>query len=253
MGARPVLATIALGVRGGPMPHGSSTLSRHGGARGRGVELRARRRRHRARAVGVARDHGRRRGPALAAQTPRRRPPRRRSRGHGAARASRAGLAVVLTAADLAGDRSVRTLLRDVSHAWPGWPRADWLGASRNVRAMMDCSDGLSTDVSRICAASGVGAVLESIAVDDNARRVAELLKKTPTAARRRRRRFCPHRRRVGPRVRSLAARFAQRFGRPLLRVGTFTAGSEFRRADGSLIIPGGWDHFSSARRELSR
>jgi thiamine-monophosphate kinase len=40
-----------------------------------------------------------------------------------------------------------------------------------------------------------------------------------------------------------LAARFQARFGRPLLRVGTFSEGAGVRLANGASIAPSGWDH----------
>jgi len=53
-----------------------------------------------------------------------------------------------------------------------------WLGASGGVHAMMDCSDGLATDLDHICRASSVGAsvALERLPVDPAAREVAMAL-----------------------------------------------------------------------------
>lgn len=44
----------------------------------------------------------------------------------------------------------------------PRLPLGQWLAKKRLASAMMDLSDGLSTDLPRLCAASGVGARLES-------------------------------------------------------------------------------------------
>lgn len=53
-----------------------------------------------------------------------------------------------------------------------------WLGAAAAVHAMMDCSDGLATDLAHICRESGVGArvALDRLPVDPAAREVAGAL-----------------------------------------------------------------------------
>ncbi|HKU82324.1 MAG TPA: AIR synthase-related protein, partial [Candidatus Tumulicola sp.] len=121
-----------------------------------------------------------------------------------------------------------------------------FLAASANVLAMMDCSDGLSTDLARLCEAGGCGAEVQSVPVASSARAAAEMAGTTPEAyglaggedfelivA-------------VAPRAFAhLQRRFALRFGRELYRVGV-------ARAECGVVMNGrplertGWDHFAN-------
>ncbi|HLY00946.1 MAG TPA: thiamine-phosphate kinase [Candidatus Cybelea sp.] len=123
-----------------------------------------------------------------------------------------------------------------------------FLAASRNVDAMIDCSDGLSTDLSRLCAASGCGAVVEAVPVAPAARDAAVRRGEDPEnlalaggedfeliVA-------------IRPRAFShLATRYAKHFKRELLRVGVLSkeAGLIWR---GSPLTSTGWDHFARTR-----
>lgn len=125
-----------------------------------------------------------------------------------------------------------------------------FLAASANVTAMMDISDGLSTDVHRLAAASGCGAVLDKIPVAPAARSFAEAANEDAEcfalaggddfellAA-------------IRPRAfRYLAGRYAKRFGRALNEVGALRAEPGVVHG-GERIERSGWDHFApSARR----
>lgn len=132
------------------------------------------------------------------------------------------------------------------------YPRIEegaWLAASDHVHAMMDISDGLSTDLARMCTASGSGALLENVPVAASAAAMAELRGEDPqeyalaggedfellTA--------------IAPRAfRYLNGRFLKRFGKPLLPVGRFDAASGvrmLRTAGEERLTPTGWDHFA--------
>ncbi|HEY0393716.1 MAG TPA: thiamine-phosphate kinase [Candidatus Elarobacter sp.] len=159
--------------------------------------------------------------------------------------ASRAGLRVAVDRPELAGDARFANALAAFRRPEPRLREGRWLGASRHVRAMMDISDGLSTDLARLCAASGAGATIENVPVHPAARAVAEatgddadswalgggedfeLLATIDKRA-----------------YAHLAARFHAHFGRELLAVGRITDDAGLRFADGDRIVPSGWDHF---------
>lgn len=114
-----------------------------------------------------------------------------------------------------------------------------WLAASRSVHAMMDLSDGLSADLPRICARSKCGALVERIPAAAGATQSDaldggedyELLAAISAGA-----------------FTYLAVRFQKRFGRELERVGMFREGAGvFLKAERGErpLAAAGWDHFS--------
>jgi thiamine-monophosphate kinase len=126
-----------------------------------------------------------------------------------------------------------------VSAPRPRIAEGRWLGASRSVHAMIDLSDGLSTDLARLCAQSGCGALIERV---PSAAGVGEsdalaggddyelLVAVQPRAFER------------------LAALFRARFKRPLDRIGVLRPGAGVAQAlskGEQTVAPGGWDHFS--------
>lgn len=159
--------------------------------------------------------------------------------------AARAGLAVARGEATL-DPPLARAALAALRRPEPRLAEGRFLAASRNVRAMMDCSDGLSTDLDRLCAASGCGARLEAVPAAPAARAVAQTRGEEPE-------RFAlaggeDFELIVAVRARAfgyLAARFKALFGRELLRVGVLREGAGLFWGEEPLARSG-WDHFSA-------
>ncbi len=162
------------------------------------------------------------------------------------------GLELLLRAKD--GQRHSRKLL--AHHLYPTLPLdfALWLGRNQVPTAMMDISDGLSTDLTRLCKASGVGARIYSDQIPAVA--VPLSLQKRPSlhaltlalhggedygllfTARRR-----------------IASRIAPIFGRTrITRIGEIVSGSGVKLVDAqgkaSILLPGGWDHFAKGLKQ---
>jgi thiamine-monophosphate kinase len=244
MGARPVLATIALGFPAGTDPEwvlgcydGIAALAKRARCAIAGGDL------TRAPAIvlsitvvgevrpsNLKRRDGARPGDVFAVTGP--------------LGASRAGLRIALEHAGPASDPAAAAALAAFRSPEPRLREGRWLAGSRHVRAMMDVSDGLSTDLARLCAASGVGAVVETIPVHPAARAVAartgddaeawalgggedfELLVSVDKRA-----------------FDHIAGRFRAHCGRELIAVGRATEGAGVRLANGEPIVPSGWDH----------
>ena len=166
---------------------------------------------------------------------------------------SQLGLELVLRG--FAKERRWRKLLE--SHFYPkiDLELGRWLAENRLVSAMMDVSDGLSTDLRRLCNASHVGAriyegklpcvavpvPLHSKGIDSKTLALhggedygllfsvrKRLVEKIPKAFR----------------------------GQRITQIGEIVAGSEITLVSGaglSLLAPQGWDHFRKARRVRTR
>ncbi|MBV9718144.1 MAG: thiamine-phosphate kinase [Candidatus Eremiobacteraeota bacterium] len=120
-----------------------------------------------------------------------------------------------------------------------------FLGASRNVTAMTDLSDGLSTDVHRLAAASGCGATLEGVPVAVSARAVAQLHGEDADDFALKGGDDFELLVAIRPRAFGHLARcYEKRFGRELCRVGALSTerGVTYR---GKTLEPSGWDHFA--------
>lgn len=122
-----------------------------------------------------------------------------------------------------------------------------FLAASEHVHAMMDISDGLSTDLGRMCARSGCAALVEEVPVAPSAAAMAQARGEDPQA-------YAlaggeDYELLVSVNARAfgyLSSRFAKRFGRPLLAVGRMREGSglSVRKAGREETLAStGWDH----------
>ncbi|HTX59678.1 MAG TPA: thiamine-phosphate kinase, partial [Verrucomicrobiae bacterium] len=162
--------------------------------------------------------------------------------------AARAGLELAGGAASLEGEPAAQAL-RAFRMPRARCDEGRFLGASRNVLAMMDCSDGLSTDLDRLCSASGCGAILDRVPVAGCARELAERRGEDPRV-------FAlgggeDYELLVAVRPRAfahLASRFSKRFGRELLPIGRLREQAGVVLRDGSREVPvarSGWDHFA--------
>lgn len=124
-----------------------------------------------------------------------------------------------------------------------------WLAASAHIRAMMDISDGLSTDLARMCARSSCGALLEDVPVAASATAAARVLGIDPTAFALAGGEDFELLVAVAPRAfRHLASRYRARFGSDLFAVGHFREGSALalrNGADEEPLSSSGYDHFA--------
>ncbi|MBV9232552.1 MAG: thiamine-phosphate kinase [Candidatus Eremiobacteraeota bacterium] len=159
--------------------------------------------------------------------------------------AARAGLE--LTRQKLAVDERQAAAAEEALRAsQPRLAEGKFFAASANVTAMLDCSDGLAIDLGRLADASACAATIESVPVHEAARSVATLLGEEPE-------RFAlgageDYELIVAIRPRAFAhvsMRYARCFKRPLLRVGMLGKGSGLTW-NGAPLERSGWDHFSA-------
>lgn len=122
-----------------------------------------------------------------------------------------------------------------------------FLAASAHVHAMMDISDGLSTDLARMCERSGLAAVVEDVPVAECVAAVARWRGEDPQT-------YAlaggeDYELLVAVNARAfpyLSSTYRKRFGRPLYVVGRMREGSGlFVRKGGreESLAPTGWDH----------
>ncbi|MBC5829463.1 MAG: thiamine-phosphate kinase [Candidatus Eremiobacteraeota bacterium] len=168
--------------------------------------------------------------------------------------ASRAGLRILqqpqlLASADARDEPAMHEAVRIHRTPEPRLREGAWLAASTSVHAMMDLSDGLSTDLARMCRASGCSAEIQVVPVAQAARHVAKRTGEDADA-------FAlgggeDFELLLAVRKRSfahLARRFHVRFRRELHCIGAFIEGTGvFLRTTGARkpLESSGWDHLA--------
>ncbi|HMO05293.1 MAG TPA: thiamine-phosphate kinase [Kiritimatiellia bacterium] len=164
---------------------------------------------------------------------------------------SGAGLRLLLEGGVVAGDADERYLVDAHHRPVPHLAEGAWLAATGAVRAMMDVSDGIESDVRHILASSRVGARIEvdRLPVSDAMRRVAGSkgwdVGELAATAGEDYVLLCA----VDPaRFDVVAELFAARFGRPLRAIGRIEAESGLRLEEGGRPVAWrrhGFDHFN--------
>ncbi len=162
--------------------------------------------------------------------------------------AARAGLELARRAQLFDDDLAEEALLA-FRRPQPRIAQGRFFGASRNVRAMMDISDGLSTDVARLACASDCGAEVDAVPVAPCARWFAQRIGEEPQ-------RFAlaggeDFELLVAIRARAfahVAQRYEARFKSPLYRIGVLRAAHGVVW-NGVALERSGWDHFAPAVR----
>jgi thiamine-monophosphate kinase len=161
--------------------------------------------------------------------------------------ASRAGIDVLLDRPNL-DEQHFRDALAAYRRPHARLAEGRRFGGSANVHAMMDISDGLSTDLHRLCAASHVGAEIDAgaLPVATCAYPIAEALKKEPLSYALGGGEDFELLVAIAPRAFStIANRFEHTFGRPLSRIGAITAEESVRLRDDAgvrALEPTGWE-----------
>jgi thiamine-monophosphate kinase len=245
MGARPVLATVALGIASCAadeifdLYRGMLEIaSRHGCAIAGGDVTRAPVLTIAITAIGEARPSrvkgrsGARPGDIAAVTGP--------------LGASRAGLHLAANADVLPPDLRAEAL-RAHGRPEPRVGEGRWLAASAHVRAMMDISDGLSTDLRRMCERSGCAALVQTVPVAASAAVMANARGEDARAYALAGGEDFELLAAVAPRAFAyLRGQFAKHFKRELYAVGRFREGSGLfiEGASGEEPLPStGWDH----------
>jgi thiamine-monophosphate kinase len=171
----------------------------------------------------------------------------------GALGASRAGLELLRVpslGAQLEADE-VSLAEKAFARPTPRVAEGRYLAASTYVHAMMDLSDGLSIDAPRLARASGCGLTLQDVPVHLAAIAVADAANEDALAYALDGGEDFELLVAIAPRAFShLAKRYAARFGTPLLRIGTLDREPGFRHRESGQeheLVIAGFDHFAHA------
>jgi thiamine-monophosphate kinase len=160
--------------------------------------------------------------------------------------ASRAGCEILLDRPDLASEAVFAETLQAYRTPEPRLREGRFLGASRNVHAMMDTSDGIASDLARLCAASNLGSTLDtlpvSVTVETYCKRLGLDAQTFAIEAGEDFELLLAIDRRAFP---YLAARFRAHTGRELIGIGEITAEPGLRLRGGTALNARGYDHLT--------